>query len=546
MSSARTASAVFDHVVVGAGSAGAALAARLSEDRSVRVLLLEAGPDSTGLDTAVPAAWVNLVRTAWDWRYRTVPQPGLGGRCEPWPRMRATGGCSAMNGMVYVRGNRADYDGWQRDSGAVGWSYRDLLPLFVRSEANSRLGAPFHGRSGPLHVEDRRYTHEVVDAWIAAARASGMPANDDVNGAEQVGVGRYQVTCRHGRRWSTADAYLRPARQRPNLAVLTGALATRVLLERGRATGVAFLRGGAEHVVRAEREVVLCGGAVNSPQLLMLSGIGPADHLREVGVTPLVDLPGVGANLHDHPVTPMVWRTRGTADLAVDHANAGRLLQWRLTGRGPLTSNVAEGGGFLRTRSGLEGPDVQFHVVPTGAYGDDLHAQDGRMLTVGVTLVDVASRGSLRLAGPDPRWRPVLDPAYFRERADVAAVVAGARRAIEVVHERPLARFVAGPHLHGSDALDDRALEEHVARWSGTLFHPVGTCAMGSSGDAVVDPELRVRGVEGLRVADASVMPRIVRGNTNAPAVVIGERAADLIRGAAPAAPARRPEGVAR
>ncbi|WP_432498790.1 GMC family oxidoreductase [Kineococcus gypseus] len=521
----------FDHVVVGAGSAGATLAARLSEDRATRVLLLEAGPPAAGAATRVPAAWANLLSSEWDWRQRTVPQPGLGGRVDPWPRMRATGGCSSMNGMVYVRGNRADYDGWQRDHGAVGWSYRDLLPLFVRSEANSRLGAPFHGRSGPLHVEDRRYTHEVVDAWIAAARAAGMPANDDFNGADQLGVGRYQVTCRHGRRWSTADAYLTPARRRPNLVVRTGALVTRVLLERGRATGVAYLSGGAQHAVRAEREVVLCGGAVNSPQLLMLSGIGPADHLREVGITPVVDLPGVGANLHNHPSTPVVWRTRGTPDLLVDHAGTRELLRWRLTGGGPLTSNGPEGGGFLETRSGLEGPDVQFHVVPTGAYGHALRAPEVRMLTVAVTLVDVASRGTLRLAGADPRWRPLLDPAYFRERSDLAAVEAGVRRAIEVAHERPLARFVAGPHLHGSDTLDDAALHEHVARWSHTLFHPVGTCAMGVSEAAVVDPQLRVRGVQGLRVADASVVPRIVRGNTNAPVIVIGERAADLLRG---------------
>ena len=378
-----------------------------------------------------------------------------------------------------------------------------------------------------------------------------MPTNDDLNRDNQLGVYRYQVTSHRGRRCSTADAYLTPARQRPNLLVRTGALVTRVLLEHGRATGVAYLSGGAEHVVRAEREVVLCGGAVNSPQLLMLSGIGPADHLREVGITPVVDLPGVGANLHDHPATPLVWRTRGTADLLVDHAGARELLRWRLSGRGPLTSNLGEGGGFLQTRAGLEGPDVQFHVVPTGAFGDGLRAPGGRMLTVGVTLVDVASRGTLRLAGADPRWRPLLDPAYFRERADLEAVVAGARRAIEVVHEPPLARFVDGPHLHGSDALDDAALEAHVARWSQTLFHPVGTCAMGTSEAAVVDPELRVRGVEGLRVADASVVPRIVRGNTNAPVVVIGERAADLMRAGtapppAPAAAPRRPQGSTR
>lgn len=520
----------YDYVIVGAGSAGCVLANRLSEDPAVSVLLVEAGPVADALEISMPAAFPNLFRTKWDWRYETSPQAGLGGQRSYWPRMKATGGCSSMNAMIYIRGHRADFDGWQRDFGAAGWSHDEVLPYFVKAEGNTRLSGPLHGTDGPLHVEDRRYTHELVDAWIDAAVATGLPANDDFNGADQVGAGRYQVTCKKGRRWSTHKAYLEPALGRPNLTLLTDALTTRVLLDGDRAVGVAYLAGGEEREVRADVEVILSGGAINSPQLLMLSGIGPADHLAEVGIPTLVDLPGVGANLHDHPITPFIWDTRRTTDLAMDHVNPRRLVQWQATGRGPLSSNVGEGGGFLHTRSGLEGPDMQFHVAPTGFYDNGFREPTRRQVTVGSTLVDVVSRGTLRLRGTDPRWRPHLDPAYFSERVDLEAMKAGARSAIEIAQQSGLSRMLAGPALHGSDNLDDAALEAHIARWTQTLFHPVGTCAMGTHETAVVDPELRVRGVEGLRVADASVMPRIVRGNTNAATVMIGEKAADLVR----------------
>ncbi len=530
----------FDYVVVGAGSAGSALAARLTEDPGTTVLLLEAGPPAEALEISMPAAFPNLFKTKWDWNYTTEPQKGLANRGAYWPRMKALGGCSSMNAMIYIRGNRADFDGWQRDFGAVGWSYADVLPYFRRSEGNTRLAGEFHGTDGPLHVEDRRWNHELVDAWVDSAVETGIPRTDDFNGASQHGAGRYQVTCKNGRRWSTVQAYLEPAMDRPNLTIRSGAHVTRVLLDGSggsdgsgepRATGVAYLLGGVEHEVRAAAEVLLSGGAINSPQLLMLSGIGPADHLREVGVDVVVDLAGVGANLHDHPVTPLLWRTHDTHDLAVDHNNVRRLVQWQATGRGPLSSNVGEGGGFVDTRPGLEGPDMQFHVAGSGFYDNGFKEPLERLLTVGPTLVEVASRGSLRLRGADPRWKAVIDPAYFAERVDLEAMKAGCRTAIETVRTGPVARFVGTPYLHESDTLDDLALEKHIAEWSQTLYHPVGTCAMGSGEGSVVDPELRVRGVDGLRVVDASVMPRVVRGNTNAASIMIGEKAADIIRG---------------
>ncbi|EWM18742.1 GMC family oxidoreductase [Kutzneria sp. 744] len=535
----------FDYVIVGAGSAGCVLADRLSRDPAVSVLLLEAGPPDEADEIKIPAAFAGLFRTRWDWNYETSPQKHLGGRRALWPRMKAYGGCSSMNAMIYMRGNRADYDGWRRDFGAVGWGYDDVLPYFVRAETNTRHGAPFHGTTGPLHVEDRRYTHELTDAWVAAAVASGMPANDDVNGANQLGAGLYQVTCHRGQRWSTADGYLRPSMTRPNLTVRPGAFVTRVLLAGPRAVGVEYTTDGRTQQVFADGEVLLSGGAINSPQLLMLSGIGPAAHLREFGIDVVADLPGVGENLHDHPATPILWHTRGTTDIAIDHVSPRRLVQQQVLGTGPLTSNIGEGGGFLCTRDGLSAPDMQFHVAPTGFYDNGLREPVGRMFTAAATLVDVASRGRLRLRSADPRWKPDLDPAYFAEPADTDAMVAGLRRLTDIARQAPLARYLDGAYLPSTvDGLSDEAWREHIESWTQTLYHPVGTCAMGTSEQSVVDPELRVRGIEGLRVVDASVMPRIVRGNTNAPTVMIAEKAADLIRDRKPATVSAAEEAV--
>ncbi|WP_214367244.1 GMC family oxidoreductase [Pseudonocardia sp. H11422] len=521
----------FDYVIVGAGSAGCVLASRLTEDPTVSVLLLEAGGRDDADEIRIPAAFSSLFKTKWDWNYRTTEQKQLDGRRAYWPRMKALGGCSSMNAMIYIRGHRADYDSWRDQHGAQGWGYADVLPYFVRAEGNARLGGPYHGTSGPLHVEDRRYTHELTEAWVESAVASGLKRNDDFNGADQEGAGLYQVTCKRGRRWSVADGYLHPALARPNLTVHTGAHATRVVMDGARAAGVQYVQDGTVRTAVADAEVLLAGGSINTPQLLMLSGIGPATHLRETGIDVLLDLPGVGENLHDHPAVPLLWRTRGTSDL-VDFSNPARLIQWQALGRGPLASNVGEGGGFFHSRDGLAAPDLQVHVAPTGFYDNGLREPAGRMFTAAPTLVSVTSRGRLRLRSADPSWRPEIDVRYYDDPADLDAMLAGCRRVLEMAQEGPLAKLLDTSYRPAAGVRSsDSELIDHIRALTQTLYHPVGTCAMGSGEDAVVDPELRVRGTEGLRVVDASVMPVVPRGNTNAPTIMIAEKAADLLRG---------------
>jgi choline dehydrogenase len=518
----------YDYVIVGAGSAGAVLAARLSEDAGTSVLLLEAGGEADADEVMIPAAFATLFKTRWDWNYTTTEQKQLHNRRAYWPRMKALGGCSSMNAMIYIRGNRADYDAWRDQYDAAGWGFDDVLPYFVKAEDNARLGGPLHGQGGPLHVEDRRYTHDLSHAFVDSAVSAGLKPTDDFNGAEQEGAGLYQVTCKGGRRWSTNEAYLKPARDRANLTVATHALACRVELDGERATGLTFRQDGLEHTVRANREVLLCGGAINSPQLLMLSGIGPASHLAEVGIEARVDLAGVGSNLQDHPVVPLLWHTRDTSDLAQLN-NVRNFVRWKARGTGPLASNVGEAGAFFTSRDGLAAPDIQIHVAPSGFYDNGFHEPTSRMFTAAPTLVSVASRGSIRLRSADPAWHPEIDAAYLEDQTDLDALTAGARRTWEICTQGPLARYLDRPWHLPADPTDED-LVEHVRTWAQTLYHPVATCAMGSGEDAVVDAALRVRGVEGLRVVDASVMPAVPRGNTNAPTIMLAEKAADEIR----------------
>ncbi|CAN5426001.1 GMC family oxidoreductase N-terminal domain-containing protein [soil metagenome] len=518
----------YDYVIVGAGSAGAVLAARLSEDPTTTVLLLEAGGAPDVDEVNIPAGFAALIRTKWDWNYETTEQKQLHGRRAYWPRMKALGGCSAMNAMIYIRGNRVDYDTWRDEYGATGWGYDDVLPYFVKAEANSRLGGRFHGRSGPLNVEDRRYTHELTTAFVESAVGAGMKRNDDFNGAEQEGVGAYQVTCKGGMRWSTYEGYLKPAMGRANLTTTTGALVSRVEISGDRATGVSFRQGGAEHTVHARHEVLLAGGAINSPQTLMLSGVGPRAHLAEHGITAKVELAGVGAGMQDHPYTPMIWHTKDTTDLA-ELNTLGNFVKWKTRKQGPLTSNLAETGGFWHTRDGLAAPDMQAHVLPTGLYGDGNHEPHSRMVTVLATLVDTKSRGSVRLRSNDPSWHPAIDAAYFDDQTDLDTMLAGCRRIIDVCQQGEMASMLDRPWEVSTDPSDEDLIE-HIRRWTQTTFHPTSTCAMGSGEDAVVDSSLKVRGLDGLRVVDASVMPAVPRGNTNAPTVMVAEKIADEIR----------------
>ena len=528
----------FDYVVVGAGSSGAVVAARLSEDPRTTVLLLEAGGPADADEVNVPVAFAGLFKTRWDWNYTTGEQKQLNRRRAYWPRMKALGGCSSMNAMIYIRGNRADYDGWRDAYGATGWGYDDVLPYFVRAEGNARLGGPYHGQDGPLHVEDRRYTHPLSTTWVDSAVEAGFTRTDDFNGAEQEGAGLYQVTCRKGRRWSTYKAYLEPAEGRDNLTIRTHALVEKVVVEGGRAVGVTYRNGPDVVTAYADAEVVLSGGAVNSPQLLMLSGIGPSQHLAEHGIDVVQHLPGVGENLHDHPVVPLVWHTKDATDL-IQFNTLTNFLRAKATGTGPLVSNVGEAGGFFRSRDDLAAPDLQIHVAPSGFWDNALHEATTCKVTVAPTLVNVFSRGRLRLRSADPTWHPDIDPAYYDDQTDLDAMVAGVRRCYETVRTGPFARHVDAPFLPGAADPTDEEVLAHVREQTQTLYHPVGTCAMGTGDNAVVDPELRVHGVEGLRVVDASVMPTVPRGNTNAPAIMVGEKAADLILGRTAPAPAR-------
>ena len=525
----------FDVVVVGAGSAGCAVAGRLSEDPSLRVLLLEAGGSDDVLEVQVPAASYKNWRTRRDWNYTTDPQPGLDGRKLFWPRGKLLGGSSSINAMIYMRGAAADYDEWAELTGDPSWSYDNVLPLFRRMEDNARGADRFHGTGGPLRVEDLRSPHPWTQAVVESAVAAGYPRNDDFNGAALEGVGQYQVTQKRGRRWSSAAAYLHPAEDRPNLTVRTGALTTRVLVSEGRATGVEYRAGGRVHTVSATREVVLSGGAVNTPQLLMLSGIGPADHLREVGVDVVHYLPGVGSGLQDHPLVPIVSTVRSGKSLRLAESPVNLAL-WKTMGRGPLTSNLAEAGLFTKSSPDLPEPDLQMHFLPVKFWKQAEIDPDAEAFSTLVVLVHVHSRGTVRLRSADPTWAPAIDAGYLTDERDLDALVSGVEQARAIAATGPLAdvldeEWSPGPAVQGREAL-----REAVRSTLESLYHPVSSCRMGTDDMAVVDSQMRVHGIDGLRVVDASVMPTLVRGNTNAPTIMLAERAADLILGRTPAA----------
>jgi len=516
-----------DYVIVGAGSAGCVLAARLSEDANNRVLLLEAGPRDTDPRVHMPAAFPKLFKTELDWDIETEPQRGANGRRMYWPRGKVVGGCSSTNAMIYMRGNRRDFDDWAAQ-GCTGWSFADCLPYFKKSERNQRFKDELHGDSGGLCVSDRVYTNPLSPVFVEACRQAGIQMTDDFNGREQDGAALAQVTQENGQRCSAARAFLKPALGRANLRVESGAQATQVLFEGLRATGVAYVQHGQNKTVRAEREVILCMGAVHSPQLLMLSGVGPAAHLAELDIECRHPLPGVGENLHDHPIIGPIIEC--TQNVTLDSAESlWNLAQYMIFKRGPLTSNVAEACAFVKSDPALDRPDLQFHFAPVFFYRHGLSGEKRTAYSFGPCLVQPESRGTLRLRSKDPMTKPLVDPNYLATEHDIRALLVGVKLARKIAAQSAFASYRGKEFLPGDAVQSDEQIMNYIRDYSETLYHPVGSCKMGVGPEAVVDPRLRVHGLQGLRVADASVMPKIVGGNTNAAAILIGERAADFI-----------------
>jgi choline dehydrogenase-like flavoprotein len=535
---------IADYIIIGGGPAGCVLANRLSADPDVRVLLLEAGGSDRHPLFHMPAGFAKMTKGIASWGWSTVPQKHLAGRVLWYTQGKVIGGGSSINAQVYTRGNRRDYDGW----GIPGWRYAEVLPYFKRAEDNQRFADLYHGYGGPLGVSAPVNPLPVSEAFLRAAQELGIPYNPDFNGKHQAGIGHYQVTVRDARRSSAATAYLRPIRHRPNLTVRTGAIVRRILVEGGRATGVEL----ADSTPRAEREVLLAAGAIGSPRLLMLSGIGPADHLKSVGVPVVHDLPGVGSNLQDH--LDLYAIAECTGDHSYDgyarpHRTLWAGLEYLLFRRGPVASTLFETGGFWygdRGSHSPEGwPDIQFHL----GLGSGIEAGVARLRNAGITVnsafVRPKSRGTVRLASADIAAMPLIDPNYFAEPQDRRMALAGLRLAREILRQPALKPFILAERQPGPDRDTDEALLDYAYKSCKTDHHPIGTCAMGSDAAAVVGPDLRLRGLEGLRVCDSAALPAIPSSNTNAPVIMLAEKAADHIRGGPLLAPAVLPSEAA-
>lgn len=529
---------MFDYIVIGGGSAGSVLAGRLTEDPSVRVCLLEAGPADKSVLIHCPAGLAVMAKFELNgWGQSTTPQAALNGRQGYQPRGKVLGGSSSINAMVYIRGQHADYDHWAAE-GNPGWGWEDVKPYFLRSENNERRADAWHGQGGPLNVADLRAPHRFSRFFTEAGVQAGHPHNTDFNGATQEGVGLYQVTHKNGERHSAAKGYLTPHLARSNLQVITGAHATRIVFEGQRAVGVEYRQGGALHQVRASREVLLCAGALLSPQLLMLSGVGPGAQLQQHGIPVLHDLPGVGQHLHDHPDVVQVMDAPDLKDL-FGISPSGMLsqlrgvLEWRRSRTGMLTTNFAEAGGFIKSDPAEPAPDLQLHFVIGKLVDHGRKTVLGHGYSAHVCLLQPRSRGSVALASNDPLALPLVDPRFLTDAGDMQRMVRGFQRMREILAQPALARFGARELPASAGAQTPAQIEQFIRQYADTIYHPVGTCRMGPGPLDVVDAQLRVHGLQGLRVVDASIMPRIVSGNTNAPTVMIAEKAVDMLRAAA-------------
>jgi choline dehydrogenase len=520
-----------DYVIVGAGTAGCVLAARLTENPATSVLLLEAGPVDRHFSISIPAAFSRLFKTRFDWNFSSVPQPALEGRSIYFPRGRMLGGTSSMNAMLHVRGNPADYDGWRED-GCPGWGWDDVLPAFRKAERHARGPSPWRGTDGPLEIRDLGEHSPATHAFVEAAQEAGLPRNPDMNGERQEGVDYSQVTQRRGRRWSVADAYLRPALKRPNLTVRTDAQVRRILLDGSRATGAEYAVNGATHSASARREVILAAGAIGSPHLLMLSGIGDGEQLRTHGIDVLRHSPEVGANLQDHLACGAIVRCPRPVTLYTAQS-LPNVIRYLLLRKGPLASNVAEALAFFRSDESEGVPDLELVFAPSEFRDHGLTPPGGHGLTLGTVLLTPRSSGAVRLRSPRAQEAPEIDPRYLSDPdgSDLARLTMGMSMVRRVLQSPALSPFVGEAVMPDVGVWEDeQAMHSFIRERSDTLYHPCGTCRMGTDEAAVADPHLRVRGVENLRVIDASVMPRIIRGHTNSPTVMIAERGAEMLR----------------
>ena len=525
---------MYDYIIVGAGSAGCVLAGRLTEDGKSKVLLLEAGKPGKSIFIRVPAGVAAIMPTKlYNWAYQTVPQTGLNGRKGYQPRGKVLGGSGAINAMIYIRGHPWDYDHWA-ELGNKGWSYKDVLPYFLKAENNERLEGDYHAKGGPLNVADGRARNPVSDVFVNACRDLQLPITEDFNGAAQDGFGYYQVTQKNGERWSTARAYLHPAMSRPNLEVMTGARATRILFDGKKAVGIAFRHRGKTVEAKAKKEVILSGGAFVSPHLLQLSGVGPGKDLKTRGIDVVHDLPGVGRNLQDHIDYVHVYKTRSRDVFGVSPGGTMQLIkamfEFKNHRRGMMTSNFAETGGFWKTDPNLPIPDIQFHFVVGIVDDHNRKMHLGHGYSCHVCVLRPKSRGTVALASADPAKAPLIDPNFLGEEEDVD-VMLSAYRLQQRILGAPAFAPVRGKQLYAVDPENDGEVRDMIRRRADTVYHPVGTCKMGRDKMAVVDDKLRVRGVKNLRIVDGSVMPTIIGGNTNAPIVMIAEKAADMITG---------------
>jgi choline dehydrogenase-like flavoprotein len=536
----------FDYVIVGAGTAGCVLANRLSEDQASRVCLIEAGPKDSHPFIHVPAlVAAAMVKPSIVWGYWTVPQQNLNGRKVPIPRGRVLGGTSSINGMVYMRGNPKDYDDWAA-AGNQGWSYSEVLPYFVRSENNEAFdGSPYHGKGGPMNVKSIKRPNRLNAVFLEAMRTLQFRRNDDFNGPDNEGYGLRQGTIRGGYRESEATAYLKPAMSRANLKVLTGALVTRVVVENRRATGVEFQQGGKTRRVAARREIIVSGGSIGSPQILMLSGIGDGAALQALGISVTHHLPGVGANLHDHVATSVQMVTSDSTSYGISlkalPRGAWNVFEYLLARQGPFSSNVFESNAFLKSTDGLDRPDMQVVFQPARRNQSTFPLPLGHGFAISVVLLFPKSRGGIALSSPDPRAAPIIDPNILSAPEDFEPLLRGLKLARRIFATPAFAQYKATEFLPGLTVEGDDAFREYIRKTTATVYHPAGTCRMGVDDAAVVTPELKVRGIDSLRVVDASIFPRLMGGNPNAPVVMVAEKAADMIAGRAPLAPVALP-----